>query len=223
MSAGKKRGAYLVLSVCACILGLGTSAAMGGIVTYGLNVEYAGDTPPEGSTPPPWLTAEFDDQGTAGSVVLTMTATNLVKSEAVKVWMFNLDPNMDPNDLVFSAPTKTGTFTDPTIGLGANTFKADGDGYFDINVAFDNSDGADNRFGASEEVSYTITGVAELMADSFYYVSAPDGAGTGLYPTAAHVISIGLNSGWVTVPEPCTLSLLGAGALLMLNRRRSVR
>jgi hypothetical protein len=168
-----------------CALGAGmllaTESSQAAIVSWDLNIEFSGATPPAGAAP--WLRASFDDGGTSGSVTMTLTPLNLVGSEFVRYWYFNLDPALAPTSLVFSAPVKAGTFTDPVLAVGVNAFQADGDGLYDIELAFANS-GAE-RFGAGE-VSYTITGIPALTASSFNFLSAPAG-GNGPFHTAAHV------------------------------------
>lgn len=207
--------------LCAVTLGLVlTPSAQAAVVTFGASIEFSGATPPEG--PVPWLTATFDDYGTSGSVDLMLETTNLIDSEHVKEWLFNLDPALDPTALLFSAPIKTGTFTDPTLTTSVNAFLANGDGYFDIQLLFSSADGGDKRFGVGEAVEYTIRGIPTLTANSFNFLSYEDG-GSGEFPTAAHVGGIGPSgdgSGWVSVPEPGTLSLLALGGLAVTMRMR---
>ncbi|HDZ19894.1 hypothetical protein LCGC14_0204670 [marine sediment metagenome] len=197
-----------------------TAGLQASVVSYPLSIEFSGATPPAGAAP--WLTAIFDDGGSPGSVDLTLTATNLVGSEFVNLWLFNLDPALNPTLLVFSAPSKSGSFTSPTISRSVDAFKADGDGWFDIKFDFASGGGDAARFGPGEDVSYTITGIGSLTAGSFDFLSKP-GGGHGPFPTAAHVQGIGednANSGWITVPEPTSLALLGVGAIASLRRRR---
>lgn len=195
------------------------TSANANTLTFGLSVEYSGGIAPNG--PIPWITAEFDDGGTPGSVDLYLEATNLVDVELVFVWMFNLDPLLDPTDLVFSDPIKTGQFNTPAIHLGTNAYQADGDGMFDISVEFNNSDQTARRFGAGDAALYTITGIPTLTASSFNFVGWHVG-GQGDFVTAAQVGGIGSQdeSGWITVPEPTSLSALVLIGLAVACRRR---
>ena len=195
-----------------------TTGASASVLTYDLSVEFSGATPPAGAAP--WLRAVIDDGGSPGSVTMALSTPNLVAVEFVSKWYFNLDPLLDPTSLIFSAPTKVGSFTDPSISLAVDAFKADGDGKYDIKLDFAVNDGFPTRFGVGDAVTYTITGIPTLTASSFNYLSLPAG-GHGPFETAAHVQGIyGNDSGWVTVPEPATMSLLGIGALGLVRRRR---
>ena len=191
-----------------------------GLLSFDLSYCYQ-PIPPVGDAP--WLNATFDDTGQpADTVVLTLTEVNLTLSESVKGWYFNLDPDLDPCALGLSDPCKTGSFADPIITCGTDEFQADGDGELDFLVTFSNADGPPVRFGLGDAVEYTITysGPGSLTADSFNFVSAKDG-GQGEYLTAAHIISIGPDSGWITVPEPTTVLLLALGLGISRRRRRA--
>lgn len=212
-----------------CVLGvsmwltLGAPQATAGVIILNSEFEFSGATPPASATLP-WLTTTFDDGGGTGSVILTLTATNLTAGEFVSGWYLNLDPLLDPTDLVFSAPSKIGAFSDPSISLGTNAFQADGDGRYDILLSFSVA-GPSNRFTQGDSVSYTITGIPTLTAASFGFLSAPAG-GHGPFYHAQHVQGIGEDgalSGWVTgprVPEPATLAALALGSLTLVRRRR---
>ena len=213
-------GSMLVLVVALA------GSAHGAIITFGLVEEYSGATPPAASVPPPWLTVTIDDgaEDADGIVALTLAATNLTGSEKVKQWMLNLDPAFSAANLVFSKVSTTGTFNDPTISKGTDAYGADGDGLFDIEFAFVYTGDATNHFGAGESILYSVklSGGGTLEASSFDFLSKPLGE-HGPYPTAAHVLGIGVDdegSGWITVPEPATLSLLALGGVSLLVRRR---
>lgn len=209
-------------TVVVCVLLVLSSVASGAMVSFDLSVEFSGATPPVGAAP--WLNATFDDEGSAGSVILTLTTPGLTDLEFVSNWVFNLDTALDPTALVFSAPNKTGSFDAPAISTGVDDFKADGAGYFDIKMDFSTGGGLDARFGVGDTVEYAITGIDSLTANSFNFLSA-FAVAHGPFPTAAHVQSIAgdeEDSGWTTVPEPATLSLLAIGGCLLIRRRRSL-
>jgi hypothetical protein len=121
---------------------------------------------------------------------------------------------IDPTTLSFSAPTKVGTFDDPTINLGTDKYKADGDGLYDIRFDFSTASG--HEFGQGDSVSYIMSGPAFMNADSFSFESHPAG-GVGPFFEAAHILSIGQggNSVWASptqgpgnpVPEPSAIFL----------------
>ena len=192
------------------------------VVSWDIGLIFIGTGVP--TNPAPWLNATFNDGGSAGTVDLKITAFGLTANERVGGVYFNLDTALNPTQLVFSAPIKTGTFDDPAISKGVDGYKADGDGYYDVLIKFD-EDGVNRAFNGGEAVEYTIT-LASLTANSFDFVSAP-GGGTGQYVTAAHLQSLGttLDSAWATntppaIPEPATLSLLVIGGLFLGKRKK---
>jgi hypothetical protein len=192
-------------------------------ISIGFTTEFSGATPPVGVSP--WLTATFDDEGTPGTVKLTLTATNLTGSEFVSGAYFNLNTSYSAlTDFSISAPTKTGTFNDPTIDLGIDAFKADGDGLYDFRLNFAQGPPS-GRFGVGDSVEYTVTGIGAaagvLVADDFKFLSLPDG-GHGPFYVAAHIQGIGpagSASGWITAPEPASW-LLALGMIAIAGRRR---
>ena len=207
--------------------GLAVSAAKAD-QTFGLDFNFSGP-PPGGATP--WLSATFSD--IAGGVQLTLSGANLAASEFVGGWYFNLSAALDPTSLVFTR-TDAGPVVVDGIGTGANAYKADGDGFFDILIDFQTSSGI-GRFSAGDSVVYTITGIPGLNAAMFNYQSTL-GGGNGVWYTAAHIQALtngqsvwigdgdgGGGSGGGPVPEPTTMVILAsfAGLAVFLKRRYS--
>jgi hypothetical protein len=194
-----------------------SSAASG--ITYQFDNEFISGSPPAG--PAPWTTASIQTL-TPGTVLLTVANNGLVGSEFVSGFYLNLNPNFNPLNLSISYVSSAGSFLIPnvafgTIELGTDSFKADGDGKYD--VLFDFSTLSGSTFGAGESVTYQISGISGLVADDFAYLSAPNG-GRGPFYSAAHVQGIGADgalSGWIEpslgalpilVPEPSSSVLL---------------
>lgn len=184
-------------------------------MTYELDFEFSGATPPAGSTP--WVTATFDDSfGGADTVRLTMSAGNLVNQEFVDDWLFNFDPALDPTQLTFSVVDSSASVPN-VISTGMDAFKADGDGWYDISFDFPPPPGTfPSKFTAGETVVYDITYTSPIDASLFDFYSSP-GGGQGIYKTAAHIQGIGPGgneSGWIapsnSVPEPSALILIGS-------------
>lgn len=202
---------YALRLVLTAGLALGAFAAHATVITFEHNYEFSGGADPAGT--PPWITATLDDGGTAGSVLLTLAATNLVDVEYIDSWYFNLDPNLDPTLLRFTLKESTGPAA--TISTGTDANKADGDGWYDILLDFPNS--SSERFDPAEVVKYEITGIGTLTAASFNFLSTP-GGGNGVYLSAAHINGINsTDSGWIApVPEPSSLALFGVGLFAVL-------
>jgi hypothetical protein len=169
--------------------------------------------------PGPWMNITFVDVS-PGVVDMTITNVGLAGGEKVAGVYLNLDPLLDPTLLSFSDPIITGNVEILSISKGTDLYKANGDGYYDILIEFDEN-GPSKNFGAGEAVEYTIS-LASLSASSFDFVSAQDG-GEGQYYVATHFKSpsdITGTSVWAT-PEPATICLLGLGALSLLRKRKA--
>lgn len=205
----------IVIGVALCILACNKLPAAGVVIFYQASAVYSGFTP---QGPAPWVTVKLDDGGGQGSVEMTLSATSLPGSEFISDFYLQLNPSLDPRNLVFSAPTKVGSFTAPTISLGHDKFKAGPMDGFDIELSFatSGSNGGSKRFSGGESVTYTIQGISTLTADSFHETGSCAGQ-----PFAAHVQGITAcgKSAWVTVPEPASLSLLVLACVATLRRR----
>jgi hypothetical protein len=189
-------------------------------VTFELDIEFSGATPPASATTP-WIVATFEDIG-GGVVRLTMSAPNLTGTERVGEWDFNLDPTLNPNSLLFDRRDDLdgNTVVVDDINTGVNAFKADGDGFFDIQFLFDAQ--SPGSFQDGEQVIFDISGIAGLDCLDFNFDSFSDNGGHGPFKSAAHVQSIGpsgANSGWIApsgntttaVPVPPSIVLAGLG------------
>lgn len=217
---------FLGAAAVFCLLPLlSPSQALATIVTYGMNMEFSGGVSPSASAP--WVVVKIDDFNLTGMVDMKITAPGLTGSENLSGLYLNLDPALDPTDLLFSAPTQNRAYTTPTIGTGTNAFKADGDGRYDILLSF-SVGGPPSTFVGGDSLEYTISGIPTMNALSFFQLSEPSG-GHGPYTSAAHIQNTGGGgfSGWVTdgtngstdIPEPGSVILFLIGAVGVLGYR----
>lgn len=162
----------------------------------------------------------FSSNSPAGSITITITQ-NTASSVQISI-VNNTDGDID--DLYFnnilagpSWGTPNGCTQCSAVLFGSNAFKADGDGFYDLQLMFPTSGGSHgpDRFAPGDTVVFTVSATG-ITPESFLAFSSP-GGGAGPFQVAAHVISIdsqGGQSGWISdkpVPEPATLLLLGSG------------
>ena len=186
----------------------------------------------------PWMTAEFDDGGTAGSVTLTLSVAGDVGAATVTAVYLNVDDAIGGANLTITGVDETSINPNAIISQGTDAFKAGNDGLFDL--LFELPPPGDDRFTAGETLTYNILGDG-LLASSFNYFSAPDPNEldpSGPFLGAAKFANTGTcvdpgnpdlpcyeNSDWVgAVPVPAAVWLFGSGLLGLIGvaRRRKV-
>lgn len=181
----------------------------------------------------PWGTVTFTDAG-GGNTIVTMSAlggaTGLASGEFITFWGVNTsDTSFTVGPLTTVTGTVTGTIGACPAPCGDNSFRADGDGYYNIVVSFETASTA-GRFTGGETVQFEVFGAA---VGTFSPLSA-SGGGAGTYNTAIHIqgigdgcsawagnsdsagkvgSGIGTACGGTRVPEPGTVALIGAGLL----------
>jgi hypothetical protein len=213
--------ACLVLALLALA---GARSAQATSVTFGLDVEFSNGTPPEGSAP--WVTITIDDAADAvgaNGVRVTISNGGLTDEEFVSEVSLNLDPLLDPTQLVYTA-VSTSAVASVTFLTGVDFFQSDGDGKFDVVLVLPPPPGSFTaKFTGGETIVFDLDYGAPLSAGDFAFGSAP-GGGQGTFFAAAHVQGIGLDdedSGWIGyVPEPATAVLLGGGLVALAAGRR---
>jgi hypothetical protein len=188
---------------------------------------FAGSQP---DSSPAWVSSFFSDVK-PGTVQIKISANGLADGNFLSALFFNLDPSLKPSKLTFTYVGGSGGFTLPTISTGANAFKADDQGKFDIYLAF--SQRAGSEFTGNNYVIYDVTSSAfNLTASDFDCLSSAAG-GCSEYLAAAEISGISgqcdnTGTGWVApgcivpAPEPGIFPLLvvGGGLCAVAARRR---
>ena len=176
------------------------------------------------------LTAAFSD--VSGGVQLTL-ASNLAAGENLDPgasWYFNFNPAKTVTNLSFGLHSNVGFSQAASVSTGEDSFKADGDGYYDILFTYSPSTKA---FQNGQSQTYLITSTDAISSSDFLYGSSP-GGGAGTWDGAVHIQNTpngGQGSAWDggtpdVVPEPTTgvLALAGLAAIgaFRFGRRREI-
>jgi len=197
---------------------------------FDLGTPFPGDPNPDGTSP--WATGTITTL--SDGVELTLSLAGLAGSDFISDAYFNVNPALDASglsNLAFSIEQIAAGVTAPTITACEDAYKSDGDGFYDILLAFSKS-GA-GRFGAGDFVKIKITDPLAPIAASDFLFKSSTGGGEGIYYAAAHVQSVASSpySTWIgatsyaAIPEPAGCAArLGAAALgLALATRRRAR
>ncbi|MCX7722062.1 MAG: PEP-CTERM sorting domain-containing protein [Verrucomicrobiae bacterium] len=162
----------------------------------------------------PWVNAVFEDY--EGRVRLFVVNTAPHPTNTLERLWFNLNPVLDPAELVFTfVGSSTGT-DDWLISVGRDNFRADGDGLFDIMFVRV----GDNPFAPGSWFIYDIEGIWCLDATDFCFLSAPPPPGTpGPYHGPFPAVAMFPCFQYVSVPEPGALGVAGLGMCILLGRR----
>ncbi len=207
-------------------------------ILRGQNILYNFDNVFSGTSPlgsSPWFRAELTAINSQ-TVRLTLDGLNLSTSEKVTELYLNLNTNYLATDLQFSFVSGTAGVTAPQPSLGLNSFKADGDGKYDILFQFAQTPSA--AFTGTSHLVYDIHLAGGLVPTDFEELSMPAGGHGPFYAaihvqgiTASSVLDTSTTSGWVSpsgvtivnVPEPASgvLLLLGGGLLAGFRTRRN--
>jgi hypothetical protein len=199
-------------------------ALAGNAATLQLDFDYDFSDPldPDSQAPDgagPYMTAVFDDGGSAGSVTLTITLAGDIGSADVSEIYLNVDDSIGIENLSVvagdvSAVTSAGIFT------GTDSYKADADGWFDLYIDLPPPGG--DRFTAGESLVFNITG-AGITANDFFFQSTPDPIDpNGPFYGAAKfgTTGDGTKSAWIAaVPIPAAVWLFGSASFM--KRRKA--
>lgn len=190
---------------------LGASAAQATVVTHNYDQSFGAAPPQSGG--PPYATAVFDDEGSTGTVTATLSVFGDGVAD-VTGWYFNVsDESLLTGDLTI---TQGSGEQNDGISIGpADAYKADGDGFYDILIVWDN-----NTFTNGETAVFNITGTG-ITAATFDVFGSPGGPGNpGPYLSVTRWQSTGGgdDSDWIgAVPIPAAAWLFGSALLGMVG------
>lgn len=191
------------------------------MVTSILSTDFSGSKSSTGV-----ITATFDDGGGPGPVTLTIDTSGLTPSSSfISDFWFNFT-----GDATTLTLTPSSGPTPPTIekcdGFAClSSFEAEGDGTFDIHLAWPTNAMDLNRFDAGDTFSMTITDTT-ITASDFDDLSLPSLSLENMttWCTAAHVQGTGTGDGsdhlgglCLVVPEPSQQGVPEATSLLFLG------
>ena len=203
-------------------------SANAGSITWNLTYEFSG-----AATPVNTLKVVLTDSLTDGSLASDEVSLKItfVDNGGTTEFISNIFLNYKGSPTIAFSDVDTSAVASSTESVGDKAFKADGDGWFDIEIVLPPPPAffAD-KFTGGETLEYLFTGSADITVDDFADTSATKKGGSsdpdGLF-VAAHAQGIADTgdgtSGWVTIPEPSGAILFGIGTLLAgaAIRRRS--
>ncbi len=161
----------------------------------------------------PWVVAIFE--GDNGAVNLTVVNTSPYGTNVVQKLWFNLNPVFNPTSLTFSFVGSSSGSDDWLIGTGANAYKADGDGMFDILFVHT----GDQQFGPGDWFIYSISGIPVLTGWDFCYFSAPPPPSPEPYYGPFKAVALFPCFQYIAVPEPSSVILVCVGLGILFGRR----
>jgi hypothetical protein len=176
----------------------------------------------------PWLIATFTTLF-PGTVELTLEARLDFPTEFISDIALNLNPAMNPADLLLSS-SGTPAYQRVNTSSGGNSLNLGGAGASgggcDILIEWPAGGGSQNRFDGTDSVTLSITGPQDLVAEDFFYYNTVNGT-DGPLIVGAHIQGIPTGgsqttSGAIiqTIPEPGTGVFFGVMIMWFYSRKR---